>query len=60
LPETKPLFEKEQATGQMIAEILTRYPQHKRVLVLKVKYDNNDLFTAADLADLKRFHSLIK
>jgi hypothetical protein len=60
LPETKPLFEKEQATGQMIIEILTRYPQHKRVLVLKVKYDNNDLFTTTDLADLKRFHALIK
>ena len=60
LPEPKPLFEKEQATGQMIAEILNRYPNHKRVLVLKVKYDNNDLFTTADLADLKRFHALIK
>jgi hypothetical protein len=60
LPETKPLFEKEPVTGMMIAEILTRYPHHKRVLVLKVKYDNNDLFTSADLADLKRFHALIK
>jgi hypothetical protein len=60
LPETKPLFEKELAIGQMIAAILTKYPQHKRVLVLKVKYDNNDLFTTADLADLKRFHALIK
>jgi hypothetical protein len=60
LPESKPLFEKEEAIGQMITEILTRYPNHKRVLFLKVKYDNNNLFTPSDLADLKRFHGLLK
>ena len=60
LPEPKPLFEKEESTGLMISEILSRYPTHKRVLVLKVKYDNNDLFTSADMADLKRFHALLK
>ena len=60
LPEPKPLFEKEESTGLMISEILSRYPAHKRVLVLKVKYDNNDLFTSADMADLKRFHALLK
>ncbi len=60
LPEPKPLFEKEESTGRMISDILSRYPTHKRVLVLKVKYDNNDLFTTADLADLKRFHSILK
>ena len=60
LPEIKPLFEKEEATGQLIAEILAKYPQHKRVLFLKAKYDNNELFTPADMADLKRFKSLIK
>jgi hypothetical protein len=60
LPETKPLFEKEEYIGRMISEILTRYPNHKRVIFLKVKYENNDLFTPGDLADLKRFHSLIK
>lgn len=60
LPESKPLFEKEESIGLMISEILSRYPAHKRVLVLKVKYDNNDLFTSADMADLKRFHALLK
>jgi hypothetical protein len=29
LPEAKPLFEKEEATGQLIKEILAKYPQHK-------------------------------
>ena len=60
LPEPTPLFEKEASTGKLIEEILAKYPQHKRVLFLKVKYDNNELFTPADLADLKRFKSLLK
>jgi hypothetical protein len=58
LPEIKPMFEKDEMTGQMIAEILAKYPGHKRVLVLKVKYENNELLTVADMADLKRFKSL--
>lgn len=60
LPEPKPLFEKDEGIGTMINEILARYPNHKRVLFLKSKYDNNDLFTSGDLADLKRFHALRK
>ena len=52
LPEIKPMFEKEEETGRMIMEILEKYPQHKRVLFLKVKYDNNELFSLADVADL--------
>ena len=60
LPEIKPLFEKEEETGKMISEILEKYPNHKRVLFLKVKYDNNEVFTATDINDLKRFKSLLK
>ena len=58
LPETKPLFEKDEATGRIIEEILAKFPLHKRVLFLKVQYDNNQIFSTADLADLKRFHQL--
>ncbi|HEY4936854.1 MAG TPA: hypothetical protein VII44_09755 [Puia sp.] len=60
LPEPTPLFEKEESTGRLIEEILARFPQHKRVLFLKVKYDNNELLSPADMADLKRFKSLVK
>lgn len=60
LPENKPLFEKEESTGKLITEILSRYPQHKRLLYLQSKYENNEIFTQADLADLKRFRSLLK
>src|SRR5579872_2218350 len=52
LPEIKPLFEKDEATGKMISEILEKYPQHKRVLFLKAKYDNNEVFTATDTTEL--------
>jgi hypothetical protein len=55
LPEIKPLFEKDEATGLLISEILSKYPQHKRVLFLKTKYDNNEVLTSADITDLKRF-----
>lgn len=60
LPEIKPLFEKDEATGLLISEILAKYPQHKRALFLKAKYDNNEVFTVSDTADLKRFKSLLK
>jgi hypothetical protein len=60
LPEAKPLFEKEESTGQLIDEILNKFPQHKRVLFLKAKYDNNELLSPVDLNDLKRFQSLVK
>jgi hypothetical protein len=59
LPEAEPLFKKDEIAGQMISEILIRYPQHKRVLFLKSKYDNNELLTPADLADLKKFRQLL-
>ena len=32
----------------------------KRVLFLKTKYDNNEMLTPTDLADLKRFKQLLK
>jgi hypothetical protein len=59
LPEPTPLFEKEETTGQLIEEILAKFPQHKRVLFLKAKYDNNEILSPADMADLKRFKSIV-
>lgn len=59
-PAPKPLYEKEESNGQLINAILAKYPQHKRVLFLKLKYDNNELLSAQELADLKRFAQLLK
>lgn len=59
-PPLKPMYEKDELTGQMIAEILQKYPSHKGVLFLKAKYDNNELLSTGEVADLKRFYSMVK
>ena len=58
LPEATAPLQKEEGIGQMISEILNKYPNHKRVLFLKAKYDNNELLSATDLADLKKFREI--
>ena len=60
LPAAQPLFEKDETTGQMISEILSKYPEHKRVLFLKAKYDNNEILSSIDIDELKRFRQLLK
>jgi molybdopterin converting factor small subunit len=60
LPPTKPLYEKQDTNGELIEAILAKYPQHKRVLFLKSKYDNNEMLSPSEVADLKRFHQLLK
>ncbi|HVG41706.1 MAG TPA: hypothetical protein VM888_08845 [Chitinophagaceae bacterium] len=59
VPATKPLYQKEESNGIMIDAILSRYPQHKRVLYLKAKYDNNEVLSSAEVADLKRFQQIL-
>jgi hypothetical protein len=60
LPENKPMFEKDEEAGKLIEDILSKYPQHKRVLFLKVKYDNNEILSAADVTELKKFKQHLK
>ena len=59
LPEPKPLFEKDELAGQLLNDILAKYPEHKRALFIKSRYDNNEVLTAAEISDLKRFHKVI-
>jgi hypothetical protein len=60
LPETKPLYEKDEATGKQIDMILEKYPQHKRVLFFQSKYDNNEPLSPSELTELQRFSKLLK
>ena len=60
LPTAKPLYQKDESAGLVIGEILAKYPQHKRALFLKSKYDNNEPLTAVEIADLKRLKQLLK
>ncbi len=59
-PELKPLYEKDKATGGKITAILEKYPQHKRVLFLKAKYDNNEVLTSTEIADIEKFYKMLK
>ena len=54
-PAAKPLFEKDVLQGQLLDAILRRYPQHKTALFLKAKYDNLEILSPTEVADLKRF-----
>ncbi len=58
-PENKPMFEKDLETGKVISAILIKYPQHKRVLYLKAKFDNNDVLSSTETTELKRFEKLL-
>jgi hypothetical protein len=59
VPASKPLYEKEKGTGQIIEAILAKYPHHKRVLFIKSKYDNNEPLSQVEMNDLKRFKQLL-
>ena len=59
VPPLKPMFEKDESAGQLIEEILEKYPQHKRVLFLKLKYDNNELLSSTEISELKKFKQLL-
>jgi hypothetical protein len=53
------MFEKDKVAGDLIEEILLKYPQHKRVLFLKAKYDNNEVISATEVAELNKFKKLL-
>jgi hypothetical protein len=55
VPENKPLYEKDKATGEMIDFILSKNASHKRVLFLKSKFDNNETLSPPELSELKKF-----
>lgn len=59
LPAAAPLFEKDTATGELIEAILEKYPQHKRVLFFKTKFDNNETLSPTEVSELKRFTKLL-
>jgi hypothetical protein len=58
LPLSEPLYVKDEEAGKMIESILKKYPQHKRVLFFKSKYDNNEVLPANDMTELKKFYKL--
>ncbi len=59
LPENTPLYSKDRATEQLINDILAKYPQHKRVVFFKAKFDNNETLSTMEISELERFHKLL-
>lgn len=59
LPENTPMFEKDAEAGALMEQILEKYPQHKRVLFLKARYDNNEVITPVEIAELNRFKKVL-
>jgi hypothetical protein len=59
IPPVKPLYEKDEAAGTLIENILKKNPAHKRAVFLKSKFDNNETLTPSEIAELKKFHELL-
>lgn len=59
LPAAEPQYSKDEKTGELLQSILAKYPQHKRVLFFKSKYDNNEVLSATEMAELQKFSKLL-
>ena len=59
LPKPTPLFVIDEHAIQMTAEILSKYPQHKRVLFYKTRLDNKETLSPLEKSELEKFHKLL-
>ena len=59
-PSPAPLYMKDESAGRMIEAILAKYPGHKRVLFFKSKYDNNEILSPTEMAELQKFNKLVQ
>ena len=50
---------KDAAIGKKISDILEKYPQHKRLLYFKSKFDNNENVSALEIAEIEKFGKLL-
>lgn len=47
------------AVADTIHQILAKYPQHKRVLFYKTKFDNKETFSATEKEELEKFRKIL-
>ncbi len=59
LPAAAAMPQKDETTGRQIDAILEKYPQHKRVLFFRSKYENDEPLSPAELGELNRFQQLL-
>lgn len=60
LPAPAPLYKKDTRQGELITAILEKFPQHKRVLFLKTKYDNNEILSSSEVTELEKFYKMLR
>lgn len=60
VPVNKPMFERDENAGGIITKILSKYPQHKRVLFIQTKYQNNEKLSSTEVEELKKFEKFLK
>ena len=58
-PVAAPTITKNPLTGEHLNEIIAKFPQHKMVIFLKLKYDNNELLSLAESAEIERFYKIL-
>lgn len=54
-----PIYQQDEEMGLLIHAILNRYPQHKRVLFLKARYDNHEPLSPDEQKELRKFVKLL-
>ena len=59
LPPPSPLYVKDERIGKLINDVLKKFPEHKRVLFFKGKYDNNESLAVTEISELEKFHKLL-
>ena len=59
LPEPTAVYPKDNRLEGLLADILAKYPQHKRVLFLQAKCNNHEPLTPAEIAEVEKFHKLL-
>lgn len=55
-----PVYEKNEEAGKLIESILAKYPEHKRVLFLQLKYNNREPISTDEINELNRFYKALK
>ncbi len=56
---TAPLPVKNNKLDEVLSAILEKFPQHKRILFLKSKFDNNEHISALEIAEVEKFGKLL-
>ena len=59
LPVAASIVAKDILHEKQMGDILEKYPQHKRVLFIKLKFDNNESISTLEKSEIERFHKLL-